>query len=97
MNKYFTMNTDLPKRSIFITAPCFTMISLLVLFTFLLAGTAQAQCPTNGGGSHSISASLSNSATGNAIPAGAIFPLGSSIRIDALAMTQGGCETTCTY
>src|SRR6267142_4934249 len=71
----------------------------LVLFVIVIAtASLHAQsCPTQGTGSHTISADISNTSTGLGIAEGGVFPVGATFRIDGLATTGGGCETACTY
>ena len=72
-----------------------TLVSVLALL--LLGATAFGQsCPTHGNGAHTIGASV-NYSNGTQIPEGVTFAVGSTMRIDSIVTTSGGCETACTF
>ena len=70
----------------------------MLLLSLLTVNTALGQsCPTEGAGGHTIGGDVGDNANGAVFPPDAIFYSGGVFRINAIATTSGGCETTCDY
>src|SRR5262249_47203831 len=76
------------------------LAKIIPILVFVLTSVPRSfaqSCPTVPTGSHTISASVSNSVTGIGLAEGAVFPTGGTLRLDAHATTSGGCQTVCNF
>src|SRR5262249_31915707 len=94
--RIFLMNSQRVILCSSVSASSRNRISLLAkiipILVFVLTSVPRSfaqSCPTVPTGSHTISASVSNSITGIGLAEGAVFPTGGTLRLDAHATTSG--------